>query len=738
MDDVILDRQPVSVVVGKNGNIKLKILGWGYYLYNIMIKGFLIGLLLSLNFSLYVKAGGYSVFSTTYLPNPEVLNIILGIFAVSFFLMIVLSFSDFLQNLLIAVVGGLFVFMMINQFALFDKYDFMTRSFMIYLGEGAANFVSGSCHIIVSIIIGIFTLLYIYFSSTSNKLYLAAALALINVWVLYGAYIKKDNNNNYVYEYDMAAVGNESGKKFITIYLKNAASYNYLTELKDGNTQEDKKINDIQKIMLGFLETNNFDIYNNAYVSHKEAELNEAESINPLIKEGQEIVSSIRNGCCSWQFSPINDKTHSLLESQLLTTFKKAQYKVSAYQGRGLDICYKYGVPQVDRCLNKSSEPADVSLLGSSTSEKIQLLSAQWLESSGLLDSPMISKALGMVSKVFKQPVKKLYVVNSAQALDLAALDIAKDKNNGAYFVYVDLPADMFIYNEFCQVKPIENWVSMQDIKSAEIKNARKAYAEQYACVFGKLQNFIDSLKSKGLEKKSVIVIQGANSMQDREYNKKTERIELGFGANNNVIMAVRDPLRTESTKNQQICKTAEIMASHLFKSVSCKEYKGLGLSEEESKSLKEALGKYTISAETEKKSAEYFKLWYQYWLKANGFDVKVEDKDLEETAEEEQGKDQVLEAVRVIKENKIIDKVIETEAEAPTKSLKAEMLKNPILPEDADIQDKAQSEKAKVDNKAEEGVSEGEALPLGEQTTETKAAGSTPQNETAQPVKGQ
>ena len=176
MDDVILDRQPVSVVVGKNGNIKLKILGWGYYLYNIMIKGFLIGLLLSLNFSLYVKAGGYSVFSTTYLPNPEVLNIILGIFAVSFFLMIVLSFSDFLQNLLIAVVGGLFVFMMINQFALFDKYDFMTRSLMIYLGEGAANFVSGSCHIIVSIIIGIFTCrhiiifnpFYIFWAETLN------------------------------------------------------------------------------------------------------------------------------------------------------------------------------------------------------------------------------------------------------------------------------------------------------------------------------------------------------------------------------------------------------------------------------------------------------------------------------------------------------------------------------------------------------------------------------------------
>ena len=93
---------------------------------------------------------------------------------------------------------------------------------------------------------------------------------------------------------------------------------------------------------------------------------------------------------------------------------------------------------------------------------------------------------------------------------------------------------------------------------------------------------------------------------------------------------------------------------------------------------------------------------------------------------------------MRVIKENKIIDKVIETEAEALTKSLKAEMLKNPILPEDTDTQDKAQSEEAKVDNKAEEGVSEGEALPLGEQTTETKAAGSTPQNETAQPVKGQ
>ena len=36
MEDVILDNQPVSVVVTKNGGVKLKMLGWGWHLYKLL------------------------------------------------------------------------------------------------------------------------------------------------------------------------------------------------------------------------------------------------------------------------------------------------------------------------------------------------------------------------------------------------------------------------------------------------------------------------------------------------------------------------------------------------------------------------------------------------------------------------------------------------------------------------------------------------------------------------------
>lgn len=94
MEDVILDNQPVSVVVTKNGGVKLKMLGWGWHLYGIIVKGLIMALLLSINFCLFAKAGGYALFGEVLLPKPEIVNILLSIFCVSMLVMLLLSFPN--------------------------------------------------------------------------------------------------------------------------------------------------------------------------------------------------------------------------------------------------------------------------------------------------------------------------------------------------------------------------------------------------------------------------------------------------------------------------------------------------------------------------------------------------------------------------------------------------------------------------------------------------------------------
>ena len=187
------------------------------------------------------------------------------------------------------------------------------------------------------------------------------------------------------------------------------------------------------------------------------------------------------------------------------------------------------------------------------------------------------------------------------------------------------MPADMFIYNEFCMVKPTEQWLPMHDRGSADSSGTqarRNAYAEQYACLLGKLQNFMDTLTAKGADKNAVVVIEGVSSAQDKEY-KETDRTELNFGANHAVTMAIRDPLHKEKLIKTEICKASDITAAYLFKKAQCTEFKGLNLNEEDRTQLKKALSARSITPEEISKADNFFIHWYPYWQKANGIEVK-------------------------------------------------------------------------------------------------------------------
>lgn len=140
--------------------------------------------------------------------------------------------------------------MMINQFALFDKDAFMTRGMLLYLGEGAAAFVDGRAWLVMSGLVAALTLVYLWMSSRSNQMYLIGTLAVINVWILFSAYMDRNNNNNFIYEYDTSSAGVENGKKFINIYLSNAAPYGYLNEMKDANAKDNSKLENLQKSCL--------------------------------------------------------------------------------------------------------------------------------------------------------------------------------------------------------------------------------------------------------------------------------------------------------------------------------------------------------------------------------------------------------------------------------------------------------------------------------------------------------
>lgn len=127
----------------------------------------------------------------------------------------------------------------------------------------------------------------------------------------------------------------------------------------------------------------------------------------------------------------------------------------------------------------------------------------QWLNSFHLSSdwSTLYGALNGFISAektpIIGIPYDYLYVVNSFKTLDVVLNDIANDKGNRAYFVFMDLPSDMYVYDEFCRVKPQDKWLAMDNYKWVSNKNLfakRQAYQEQFSCMLGSLEQFMQKL----------------------------------------------------------------------------------------------------------------------------------------------------------------------------------------------------------------------------------------------------
>ena len=68
----------------------------------------------------------------------------------------------------------------------------------------------------------------------------------------------------------------------------------------------------------------------------------------------------------------------------------------------------------------------------------------------------------------------------SIKTFDILLQNIEEDKGQQAYFVFVDLLSNMYIYNEFCQIKPTDEWYDISSlpwIKNDLSQQRQLAYA---------------------------------------------------------------------------------------------------------------------------------------------------------------------------------------------------------------------------------------------------------------------
>ena len=661
MDDVIIDNQPVSVAVEKDVTVSV-ISGrsFWHYLFHWLAKSLLLSLLLNIDFCLFAKAGNYSLFSAEGKLASEVIYISCGIFVVSLVLMFLVSFSRWLQNLVLALAAGWLVIMLLNQFALFDKHTFLSESVRIYFNEGAADFLDGVSDVAAALIAAVIVFIYLGQASRMSLTYFIGTLLLVNGYIIFAAYDERERQREFVYDWNDTLPQNGTGKKYVQILLPEAASYAYPEMI---NTDKNKKIEALRDVMLGFYVVNGFEVYPYAYAPEEETEDALAAVLNPQDKSGTSNLHGHGAYIRSWQFDRLNDKTDYLKKNQLAETFKGAGYKVSVYQSRGVNICSSGYEKLADRCVNKLNIPSNFGQMKLSVAQNTVLLLLQWLESTGITSNPERFYAIaGMVVPDDKMPaggaaLSRLYVIDSLQTLDVALKDIKQDKGNGAYFVYVDLPADMFVYNEFCMLKPVNKWLAKNENNSKNQQAYREAYAEQYTCLFGKLQNFMDELRNAKLDDKTVVVLSGIGGPKDRAFSPK-ENVALQFGSRYQTNMAIRDPLRQKFVLKEDKCSVAEVIKSYLFGVEKCREFSRLSYNSERLAELKQAVGAPLADEAKVNEAKKFFGMWYKYWLKSNNGE---RDSSGKQKAEKQNNNKNKSEEVKVIHEAPVAEVKNET-----------------------------------------------------------------------------
>lgn len=628
------------------------------YLIDWLEKALIIASLISLNFLIYAGSGSYDMFSSISIFTPEVWYILVGIGIFSVIIIYLLSFFKLLQNLVVAAMVYYFVIAMFNQFAAFDKNAMLASLAATYISPDLGLLLTYVSHIVVALIIAFFAFLFVSFASKLNIFWMLLFLVFCNLTVIFTQMIDNTEHQKFnILKEEVINAKVKPGKKFIYIGLNGIGSYAYMDNIINALPQKSLEREDLEKtqdIILGFYEQNGFIFYPQTYVNYDEASRNFAKILNANSKkeENDYLLKNVYPESF-WKFNRLNNKSTYLKESSLYNTFKKSKFNINAYQSSGTELCKINNEMAVHRCVERNSQPIDFDNMNISAAQKAEIILAEWLESTHIFtDFSWLYKAFRPFTDVNSLSMigisyENIGIKNSADVLDVVVADLDKTSGNSAYFINIDLPQEMYIYDEFCHVKPTNEWKTKQDlpwINSINSADKRKAYAQQVRCVYGKLQNFIDKVNQKSLQKDTVIFIQGQSGLQGLEVPDREETFTDEFMNKKFVDSAVKDPLKKGFQLKTESCSTADILTQYLYRKKQCPEF-DLNIESNLKEKILNQLHNYKIAPERMEAAQKTYADWYQNWQSQNGIrkEKKQEKTDKENIQKLEPEKDKSL-----------------------------------------------------------------------------------------------
>lgn len=590
---------------------------------SIILKGLYIFLLLAIDLILFTDSGNLNIFKSDTFLSSEIIWLLSGVLSFTIIIMAVTSFSRLLQDAVCALFTGLFIIVLLNQFAQFDPHSFIGDYLQIYMGSAVPMFFYNYSNIILAVFLAIIAFVILY----------SFGLIVLSVYVLmfiiaFAGILRYGFNNNRkqhdfieIYQSQLKNYDTADGQKFIYIMLPNLSSYKYFAIVSD------KEAKEVENLMLGFFAKNKFEVFSNAYNEQNDAFMNMVRSVNLFSEEDpQKHIMDTMLVYKYWKFFNVNDEYIFLKDNQMFDTFRKAGYKISAYKSRGFDLCQKNHMFNVDRCTEKLNRPVNLYSMQMKTTERSQMLFIEWLSSMKLFKNMSgVYQALRVFGEPEKMPLvginyNNLYVINSVKTFDVLADNIIEDKGRQAYFVYADIPSDMFIYDEYCDFKPRDEWINMQNmpwITKDNTTSKQRAYFEQTKCLYGKFQEFINKLDKAGLLNKSVIVIDGVSGVNNFKNQSYSDFVD-DFIYNKITTIAIKSPINKDIIIDNNICQSHTVLRNYLYKDNSCDGLESINIHHSLKDELVQKLQSLEVSKEEAKQKIPEFESWYKRWCHAN------------------------------------------------------------------------------------------------------------------------
>ena len=578
--------------------------------------------LMAIDLVLFTDSGNLNIYGGEYFLSPELLGLLGFLLAISSVIMILASFSQWAQNIICALVTGWFVSVLFNQFAQFDYNSFLGDYLRSFLGSAPGFLYSYSSTIIAVIL----ALLVLWFLFSANLIFLSVYVLLFMIafaGILRQGFNNSRNQHDFIELYQSQIKNNadEHGEKFVYIMLPNLPSYKYFS------TQAATEAKDTGKLMTGFYAKNNFEVFGNAYIQDDNYFMNMVRSVNLFSDDApQKHIMDTMMLYKYWKFFNVNDEYIFLKDNQMFDTFRKAGYKISAYKSRGFDLCHKNHMFNVDRCIEKLNRPINLYSMNMSQFDRSQMLLLEWFSSMKLFsDMSTVYQFLRIFGEPDNMPLvginyNNLYVINSIETFKVLGDNIIADKGRQAYFVYADIPSDMFIYDEFCQIKPRHEWINMENMPWVKADNTllkQRAYYDQTKCLFGKLQEFLDRLDKEKLLDKAVIIVEGMSSINNFK-SKAYENFVDDFVYGKLVTLAVKSPVNKTSVFQNDICESDSIVRHYLYKDKVCEGLNGINIHQSLKDDLVNRLSLLDVSEAQLKDDVEIFDDWYARWYTIN------------------------------------------------------------------------------------------------------------------------